>query len=384
MFKKTQKTLAILVLIFMLMATICFATDENTPAVTNENPDAAETSEGEQNQEGTTNADDLDFYEDDLYLFQDVISTEQTIDGNAFLMGKDITVSSKIGGDLFIFGDNVTLTEDSYIYGNLFVFANKVSLNGIVCDLYAASDSFVIGETGIVLRDMRTFGNTLELNGSIGRSTHIEANNVMLGEKAHIYGDFNYSSKEAIQVPSGAVDGNINYTELAVTDKANDTVLSYVMDCAYSIVYTLAVFGIMLLLAPNFLKKLPEVVAKHSLVSFGIGLLVLAATVPVAILLILTIVGTPVAFALLAVWAFLVFGLAFAITTIAIASLVGNKVALLGKAHNLLAVILVTIVLWALTQIPFFVGTIVQMLIYIFGLGYLFVTAFKNRKKEEV
>lgn len=387
MFKKTKKTLAILCLVLMLMATVCFATD-GEPVVTSENPDATTTSDTEPTEDTEHNHDhdevaEDDFHEDDLYLAGDTVSCEKTIDGNAFLMGKEITVSSKIGGDLFILGETVTLTEDSYIYGNLFIYAKNVTINGIACDLYTACDSLTLGESGIVLRDMRTISASLALNGSVGRNTYVEANTLTMGENAHVYGNFNYTASEAIQVPSGAVDGNINYSELSVSSKTEDGVFSYVMDCVFALVYTLVVFGIMILLAPNFLKKLKDVVGTKSLPSFGIGLLALILPIPVVFLLILSVVGVPVAFALLLVWGFITFGLAFSITAIAIANFVGSKVPVLGKAHNVLAVILVTLVLWGLTQIPFYVGSLVQFVVYVLGLGYLFVTAFKNRKKEE-
>lgn len=390
MFKKTQKIFAILTLMLVLMATTCFATDD-TAVVTSETSedvdvildDSATEEEHNHEDEATTEAEEQELYEEDLYIFENTVSVKDLIDGNAYVIGSDVTVSGKIAGDLFVIADNVSLTLDSYVNGNLFVCANTVNIEGIVYDLYAIGNELTISDTGIVLRDMRTMNTSLTINGSVGRNTYVKATNLSVGEDARIYGDFNYSTKEAIQVPSGVVDGSINYSENVSVETEGSDVLSYVMSCVYSVVYTLAILGILIVIAPKFLEKLPKMFSKKSLSIFGIGLLGLIVPVPLAILLMITVIGTPVAFALLAVWAFIVFALSSAITTIAISSWVGNKVAILGKAHNLLAVVLVSIVLWALSLIPI-VKTIVSFLVCVFGLGYLLTYILKRNKEENV
>lgn len=387
MFKKTQKIFAILTLMLILMATTCFATEDTAVVMSDDavvtSEDSATEEEHNHEDEATTETEEQELYEKDLYIFEDTVSIKDLIDGNAYVIGSNVTVSGKIAGDLFILADNLTLTLDSYINGNLFVCANTVSIEGIVYDLYAIGNELTISDTGIVLRDMRTINTSLTINGGVGRNAYVKATNLSVGEEARIYGDFNYSTKEAIQVPSGVVDGSINYSENVSVETEDSNVLTYVMNCVYSVVYTLAILGIMIVIAPKFLAKLPNMISKKSLSTFGIGLLGLIVPVPVALLLMITVIGTPVAFALLAVWAFIVFALSSAITTIAIASWLGNKVSILGKAHNLLAVVLVSIVLWALSLIPI-ANAIVVFLVCVFGLGYLLTYIFKKNKEENV
>lgn len=385
MFKKTHKIFAVLIIMMIVMATSCFAT-EDTPVVTSEVVDETETTTEEHNhEEDATASAEQKLHEDDLYVIEDTVTMDKLVDSNAFIIGSDVTVTGQVGGDLFVIADNLTLTGDSYIYGNLFACANTITVEGIVCDLYAISENLTLAETGIVLRDIRTAGSNLTINGSIGRNTYVTATSISLGENSHVYGDFNYTAKEAIQVPSGVVDGTINYSEMSVSEESGNTVMSYVMDCIYAVVYAIAVLAIMILVAPKFLNRLPEFISKKSLPTIGIGVLGLIVPIPVAILLMISVVGVPVAFALLAVWAIAVFALSSAVTTIAIASFIGSKVAVLGKAHNILSVVLVSIVLWALAQIPVgIVQFILGMLITSFGLGCILVSIFKRNKKEVV
>lgn len=395
MFKKLQKIFVVTVITLIIMITVCFAsedtaeivseenvvTEENSSANENETSSEGETSNGDTTV-GTSETTSQELYEDDLYQFDDEIILDKLVDGNAYLMGSKISVSGKVGGDLFVFADTLNLTSDSYIYGNLFVCANTITIDGIVCDLYSLGN-LTISDTGIVLRDMRASGSNITVNGSVGRNAHITASEVAVGETALVYGDFNYSSNDAIQIPSGSVEGSINYKEPVNTNSNSQNILGYVINFVYTLVYVLVVFAFIVLLAPNFNQKLKDIVAKKSIISFVVGIILLVLPIPISALLILTIIGIPVAFAILSIWLFLILALSFAITTIAIANLIGSKVAILGKAHNLPAVILTTLVLWALLQIPFYVGIIVKLLTVIFGLGYLFVAAFVNRKKTE-
>lgn len=403
MLKKLQKTFAMALILVMLMATTCFAEDtdvilysetpeeattsaedENLNAEINESEDSDESANQEEVVEETPEEEE-EMLQSDLYLFQTTIDYSRIVDGNAYIMGNDVTLSSIVGGDVFILGNNVTITEDSVIYGNLYVLGNNVTLNGFVYggDLYAACSELTIAENAGIKRDIRVTASKITFNGGTGRNVFIAAGEIEVGENAQIYGDFNYSSRDAIQVPSGVVQGTINYSEFNV-DVEEDTnpVLSYIMDFVYTLVYTLAILGVMILVAPKFLNKLENVESKKILPACGFGLLAVILPIPVAILLCLTYIGAPIGLALIAVWALLVFILAIPVATITIAGFVANKIPALHKAHNLCAVVLTTLALWALELIPF-VGGIISFLVCIFGLGLILKNILRNRKNVE-
>ena len=397
MLKNKQKTFAVIFLIIALISTVCFATSEEVAPISADAEQAVTTTSqddaNDQIVEETTEDEPVDtsaetaepqLIESDLYLAGETLTVSDYIDGNVYAIAGDITVSGKIGGDLFILANNVNLTQDSYTYGNLYVCANQVTIDGIVCDLYACCSNLSIGESGIVLRDSRTSSANFSLAGNIGRNAFAQANSISMQDSAHIYGNFDYTAKEAIVVPSGSVDGSINYSELNTkTNSADvkDIIIAYVMDFVYALVYTLVVFGLILLVAPKFTDKLHELTKTKWLASFGIGLLVLILVPVIAVLLVFTYIGTPLSFAIAALY-LLVLSITFAITAISLSKLLANKVPALAKFHNIFALIIVTLVLWALTQIPFYVGTVVKLLITIFGLGIFILSIFKKEHKE--
>ena len=386
MFKKLQKTLIVALLLIMLMATTCFAEDANLLVTTNSEDLEVTTTDVNPADESVSEeaSEEEEPLPSDLYLFEPTADYSRIVDGNAYVIGNDVTFSSVVGGDVFILGNTVTISEDALIYGNLYVMGNSVTINGFVYggDLYAACSELTINENGAVNRDIRAVASKFTHNGGTGRNIYVSAGEIAIGETAQIYGDLNYSSKEAIQVPSGVVQGTINYSELNVNENNSNPVVDYIMDFVYTLVFVLAMLGILILVAPKFLNKLENVEVNKILPACGIGLAALIITIIVSLILLITYIGAPIGLALLLVWALFVFVLATPVATIAIAGFVANKVEALKKAHNVLAVAITTLVLWALKLIPF-VGGIIGFVVCIIGLGLIVRYIWNGRKNIE-
>ena len=412
MLKKLQKILLIAIMMVAVMSTMSFASEaeltavdqdqkvttisngndsanENVPTTGNEGESEAEPATDDAATDGTDTAESSqpDMLLDDLYLIDSSINYSKIVDGNAYIIGDDVTISSIIGGDLFVLGNNVTLTKDCVVYGNLFLLANTANLDCYVYggNLYAACSSLTVGERGAIYRDMKVATSKLSFNGTVGRNAHVTGNEIELGETTKIYGNFDYSSSKAIEVPSEAVSGTINYNEIKNDDSEeapSSPIVSKLIDLAYTLIYTLIVFGLIVLLAHKFHEKLQSAPLNKVAVTSLKGLAILVATPIVAIILVCTIVGIPVAIALIAVWLLLVCGFASVVATISVASFVSAKVPVLAKAHGLLGVILVTIVLWLLELIPY-VGGLISLIACIYGLGLIFVGNFKKKEKKQ-
>lgn len=404
MVKKKLKALACIFTLVVLISSLSFATTESDiepkttenstsedTSIVSENPgENAITTSDEQNtttNEGTDTSDES-YYQnlisDDLYKFEDTIEVSNLIDGNAYLFGKNVTISGQIGGDMFVVAQNLNLTQESYIYGNLFVIADNITIDGIVCDLYSASQKLEITENGIVLRDMRSVSGNINLNGNVGRNTYLNVGNLVVGEEAVIYGNLNYQTNKAITVPEGVVNGETNYTATVVADTSN-TVIDYVISWITTVLFTLMVFGLLLLFAGKFTVKAENAIHKNIFATLGLGILawlVIAIALLASLFLLVTVVGAPLAF-VLGLLCLVPLTIANTLSIIAIASLLGNKVKFFGKAHNLLAIILVSTVVWALALIPYYVGLAISTIVMLFGLGLFAQSIFTKKEKVE-
>jgi hypothetical protein len=374
-------------IIISIISTLCFATDAlTTTSVEDINDEVTTTSENEipENQEVDPTSEAGSLHEDDFYSFWNAedITINQLVDGNVYVSGNNVTLSGKVGGDMFVMAQTLTLTSESYVYGNLFVIASTINIDGIVCDLYAVGNSLNISPNAIILRDLRSAVRNVKIEGSIGRSTHMSLSNLSISETAHIYRDLNYSAEKAFEVPAGTVDGSINFTEAKITkDNFKVKLSNYVMDLVHKLVYTLAIFGLVLLVAPKFVNKATELTKNKLLLTFGLGLLTLIIVPIIGLVLLISLIAASVSFALLVLY-FLVISITFAVTVLTLANIVGEKVKVLGKFNNLLGVVLVTIVLWALQQLPF-IGFAVSLITTIYGLGLIVLSVYKKRVKAD-
>ena len=409
MLKKKLKTFACILALVVLISSISFATTENNIEprteenstvenvnVTSENPEenTTTTSDEQNTTDESTETSDETYYEelvsDDLYKFEDTIKVSNLIDGNAYLFGDEVTISGQIGGDAFVGAKNLNITKEGYIYGNLFVIAENITIDGIVCDLYSISQKLDVNDDGIILRDMRSISGNINLtNADIGRNTYLKVGNLTVGEGTVIYGNLNYESATAITVPEGVVNGSINYSagkEGEAFNYTSKTVTDYVISWVTTILFTLLVFGLLLLFAPHFVKKAENAIHKNAFITLGIGILawlIIAITLLASLFLLLTIIGAPLAF-IIALLCSIPLSLASTLAIIAIASLLGGKVSFLGKAHNLLAIILVATIVWALTSIPFYyIGSIISAIVTVFGLGLFAFSIFTKKETSE-
>lgn len=398
MSRKSLKILLVLVTILSLVSTFSFATDEtatdntNSAATTTSEENSASTSEettdgttAEEGTDGETTGDtetEEPSTNHDLYVTGTDITVEadETVNGNAFLFGDTVTIRGQIGGDLFVVANTLNV-DGGQIYGNVFALASDtIRLDGLIYDLYAVCDNLTVAYDGLTYRDLKVTCNTASINGVIGKDVNIEARESLTIESdCFIYGNLNYSAPTEIDIADSLIEGDTNYSELSITSSNN--VLGYVISLLTILVFTLIVWLVASKLAPKFYGRLTTMAPKKMALSILVGLLALIITPLVAALLMMTIVGIPVGLALLAIYMIAVV-LSFAMAVMSIAAKLASKVKALAKLNNLLAVILVTIVLWLLSLIPY-AGLVITFVVILAGFGMLILSVINKKEKTE-
>lgn len=376
MSKTKSKILLSIFIILTLVSSYCFATDA---VVTSEDAAAiSETTEEETTQDLTA-----DWVNSDLYIGQDVVNVDKVVDGNAFIMGKEVTISGEIGGDLFVFADKLNI-DGGYIYSNLFACANEITINGVVYDIYAICDTLNVADNGFIYRDMKVTASNVNLNGNVRRDAYISASNINFPEDAStlIYGNLNYSSNSELSIPEGVVAGEVKYSNEDIKPESNvgNTILSYVFNLIQTLVLTLVVTLLLIWLTPKFVERVGKMGVGKSFASFGIGLVTPIVFIIVSILLLISSIGSSI---------FLI-GM-FALTILA---LIGNSIASIffgklftkvlkmeGNLKFILFTLVSNIILWSLSLIPV-VGGIFGFIICIFGIGATIVNIVFRKEKE--
>lgn len=393
MLKNKSKIVVLLIAIIMLISTISFATDntavnENArtaePEATLTNEEAVPTNEAVEN---TTTEQTPEIYNGDLYLFDNNVVMDKLVDGNVFICGQNVEITGRVNGSLFVFGNKVTFGENSYVVQSIYACANELVLNGAANDLYATANKIDISYNSFIIRDLRVAAETFNFNGGVGRDAFVEANNFKFSTEADnsaiVYGNLTYSASTELSLNNELVQGTINYSKYQAESGEKTTgeiVIDKIISLCEALLYTAVVFLLAMFFAPKFLEKSKEFISKKSFAAFGVGLLACIVTVVVSFALLFSYIGVPLAFAIMALLVIMM-SIGFAVTSTCITYKVAEKMKIEKKSLIWLTLAIVTIIIWALKQIPY-IGWIVTIVATVLGFGIILLYLFTKNKKN--
>lgn len=262
------------------------------------------------------------------------IKSGEIVEGSAFLAGNDITVEGTIKGDLYCAGQTVVITGT--VDGDIICAAQKLTVGGHAHNLrLAGQDIRLSGEyTGSVSlvgqfvdaerttrvagdvagvsqranlagdygRDIALAAQQLVLTGNVSRDIQGEYEELRIAEGAMVGGRVTYiSEKEA--VVDGAVTGGVDRTTPTVHNSVNKR------DKADGILMGVAMLGGMIILSlllalilPLKMRTVTGLNNREKLIAIAIGLATLFVAPIVLVIVMLTLVGIPLALTALIVW----------------------------------------------------------------------------------
>lgn len=393
----SKKKFAIIPIIVLLLLSFLLPvvnadnqTNPDVNAISTDNNDAQNavtTSQNSNDNNSNTNLESS-MKKGDIYIAQDNVTVDYIVDGNVFIFGNNVTINSQIGGDVFVFAKNLMIDEQAYIFSNLFVSAENITVKGVVYDLYSIANNITID--GYIYRDIRTSSSSLNINGVIGRNAFVrceklnfavptpeDQNQGLVTGTGSITGDLNYSSTKELSIPEKSVSGKVNFEQIVKT--SNKTISTYLISLGSLLVIVLVIWGLSLLLAPKFLENTNNLIAsKKVLPVLGFGILT-PIVLTVATILLLFINITASVSVLLLTLLLLLFIISTSITIIAINNLICKKLNISKNIAILGTLILTTIILWAIGLIPF-VGAFIYILTVIVGIGLITYFMFNKNK----
>jgi hypothetical protein len=307
-----------------------------------------------------------------------------TVNGDVYCAGQTVTVDATVNGDVLCAGQTVTV--DGTVHGNVRVAGQTVSLNSQVDkSVTIAAQTANIGSGTKIGNDLSLFARSTHVNGNVGRDItggsedmtisgtvgrNIDANvdTLVLESGAKVGGNVTYTSQHTVQMDRGAVvSGQV--IKHAPSKQANH---HHVGSVAGWLLFGLIVFLMMLVFAlvlvalfPWFFREASQTMRGWPWWELLIGFLASLFVPAIIFMLLLTIVGIPLAILLILFWiaASLVSG---TLTAFYIGRL------LLPRRSAPLMMLVGGVLLAVLYLIPF-LNLIVIPLAYWIGLGLLLV-----------
>ena len=398
MLKNKFKIITLLtVIILSFTVPIVRAENEDNSSETSENDIAPISSNDETNPVVDSTPSEDSLKKEDVYLVGDNVTIDYIVDGNLFVFANTVTINSQIGGDAFICANKVIVEDQGYIFSNLFTVSQDVEIKGVVYDVYAVSNNLSVQE-GYIYRDLRVSCNNLTITGTVGRNAFVNCSNIAFStndtntesdeESSNrsttgvINGNLNYSSKNEISIPEGAVYGEANFNKVIANN--DSTIKDYILSIGTFIATVLIIWLACLWIAPKFLDNTRSLVSKKTLPVIGIGLLTPIVTVIISIILFMIGITAPIGFITLGIL-FILLAISKSIFTISINNLICNRFKIEKTAGILGTLIASSAVLYLIGLIPY-VGSIVNFIVIVIGLGIIIYSVpvkFKKEKKEK-
>lgn len=270
------------------------------------------------------------------------------VGSDVYAAGGTVTIESSVGGDARIAGGNAEVSGSGSIAGNLSV---------------AGGDVMILGP---VKGSVHAAGGNVLIDSEVGGDVSTGAGTLELGPNARIAGKLKYKGPDDIRMhPDAKVAGGIVKSEVRTHEARRHVEPRH--ERGFSLggwLWTLGLIGLAALLAAAFpaaTRRLGGELRDNTLLVFVMGFVALVAVPVLAMLLMITIIGLPIALILM-----LLYFLLLLVGYVAIAVVMGDIALNKYKAEmapqlgwRVGAAVLAMLALALLGRIPFLGGLVV-------------------------
>lgn len=261
-------------------------------------------------EKGSVTVTKTEVVNDDLFIGAQVAEIDGTVNGDVFIGAQMVKVSGTVNGNLHVGANIFELT--GIIKGNVYTGAQSVMVSGgkIGGSLLAGAANVNVDKNSQVGRSVIAGAGMVSINSQVKRSVYAGAGILTVGDTARIGKDLYYAAgdgKSGTNISSRAkITGNIYKSEAntsqAKTDFKTMEKITPVALKGFKIVSTFISLIGALIVAFLFYKFFPKTftesanfVSESFWKSLGVGFLVSISFIPVLIVLLLTVVGIPLA-----------------------------------------------------------------------------------------
>ncbi|MGZ8154970.1 MAG: bactofilin family protein [Burkholderiales bacterium] len=276
--------------------------------------------------------------------------------------GGVITLNGRVHGDVLLVGGHIEVGPMAEVHGEAWIAGSRVTVSGRS------------------LSGLKLYAREITIAGEIHGPLELSGRDIQVLATARIYGDLVYSSSQEIRIdPAAVVSGQVTRAT-NTTSISNPLAEIPILKALRPLLLTgLLVTGLLLCaLFPRFTEHASALMRHSPVRTLGLGTALFFSVPPVAVLLIITIIGIPIGIALGAFHAVALLA-AYLVSCYfvgdALARVVRHVPHSRGARMGLLAIGL--LVLTFVTTVPY-VGPLVLLLALIAGLGAIVLQAFSR------
>ncbi|MFH0891432.1 MAG: polymer-forming cytoskeletal protein [Candidatus Falkowbacteria bacterium] len=339
-----------------------------------------------------------------LYAAGNSITVDGTVTGDVFCAGQTVNINGKVAGDVFCAGEALNITGE--IGGSARVAGNAVNITGTIArNVQAFGATVNLGPNARVDWDMFIVAAMGDIRGYIGRDLHGAAGNAVIAGKVggdvklrldeRIKGEkygINYSGPRPLRVLSGAeIGGNLFYTAGIKGDISDNARISgetgYSLpknitdkkDLAVAAIWSRIVFlfaalvvGLVLIsIGRKQIIILTDLMLNEAGTAVGWGIIISLLTPIICLILVLTLIGIPLALILLVLWLIVLY-LSKIVSSIAIGRVIMKKIREQEKESLIWAMVLGIVLGYLAFSLPL-AGWLISLAAVWWGFGSLWL-----------
>jgi cytoskeletal protein CcmA (bactofilin family) len=324
----------------------------------------------------------------DYFAYGERVEISGTVNGDVYVAAGEVLVDGRINGDLLAAGGTITISGS--VSQNVRVAGGEITLSGkIGRNLTVAGGNVGLNESAAVAGGLVAAGGRVRLAAPVGKDAKIAAGSVLvsgpingnleavtgdvrLTSKAAVSGDLIYWSQRRASITQGAKVGGV-VTRKTMPEFSRPRVgtllgaLAGVVLLAklVSVVSTLILGLLLVYVFPRYTQSTVSTLRQRPWASLGVGVVALVATPVAAGMLLITVLGVPLALMVTALYL-----MALYLARVFVIVWIGTAlVAWRGReVRPVLGLMIGLFVYSLLTLIPF-IGGVVTLLVILFGLG---------------
>ena len=337
-------------------------------------------------------------FDDDVYLFGNDVQFDGQATRDVNVAGADITfgTSSRVSGNVNVAGNEVQLsgtversvraagrvvTISGTINGDVVVAARTVRIQKgtrIRGDMLVQAQNTTIA--GTIDGDLRGHSNALTLtNGQVSGAINLGGDSLHINGTSRVLGTIRYQSGNDPDIANtAAVSGTIQRVDPTTVSSGDYAIPAGYVWKLYRLVALLVAGLILVLVIPTGIAAAADGVRRRLPITLILGVVALILIPIAALFLLATVIGIPVAVALLAAYAVVLY-LSQVVVGIALGRwLLPTGWRSYGRGFNILAMTIGVIIIGLVRLIPYGpIDTIVALVVAILGIGAIF-TATRN------
>lgn len=327
----------------------------------------------------------------DIYLFQESISIEEDVNGNIYVIGKKINISSNyINGNVFAIGQDITI--NGLISGSIYAIGENINIGAeSVNVVYTLGKNVNLSTNSNVMCDFKVSANTLNVAGNVNRSLDAYVENINIDETAEYIAKGNVSYSKEFADPRGVLE-TVNVTKHEATEKKTENIKKVIIAEKIraeliTVVSAAIIIAVIYFIVKNKQAEKVENYSQEIGTNILKGFLCLIIVPFVALILICTLIGIPLALLVIVLYIVALF-LSIPVASLKIAQILySTKPVSSNKAIIILYAICAYIVIELISLLPA-IGGIIHFIVFLYGLGnfirYFSPSQNQNIKVEEV